>query len=287
MSDLPRLAGFRPVAVMLAARAVYEACNAVTADRGSWQRRNYRGNAASMAAGPALAATALAAVLADPGIDAPVRRAALLAGTAAAAAGALDDRHGSAQARGLRGHLGALRRGRITTGTVKLGVIGAAGLAAGALLPGPPSRRALAGAVVAASANLANLLDVRPGRALKAALVAVAPLWPAAGGGGRLARVTGAVAAGLLPPDLQERTMLGDTGANCLGALVGVALAAEARPRRLAAAFGVLAAATAASELLSFSRVIDATPPLRWLDGLGRLQQPACGARDARDARDG
>src|SRR5690348_12442891 len=113
---------------MLAARAVYEAGEAFTAGRGSWERRNYRGSTASMAAGPVLAATALAAVVADPGIDAPVRRAALLAGAAAAAAGALDDRHGSAQARGLRGHLGALRRGRLTTGTVKLGVIGAAGL---------------------------------------------------------------------------------------------------------------------------------------------------------------
>ena len=280
MSGVPRLAGCRPVAVMLAARAVYEAGAAFTAGRGSWERRNYRGGTASMAAGPVLAATALAAVVADPGIDAPVRRAALLAGAAAAAAGALDDRHGSAQARGLRGHLGALRRGRLTTGTVKLGVIGAAGLAAGAMLPGPPARRMLAGGVVAASANLANLLDVRPGRALKAALVAVAPLWPAADGGGRLARVTGAVAAGLLPPDLQERAMLGDTGANCLGALVGVAFAAGAPPRRLATAFGVLAAATALSELVSFSRVIDATPPLRWLDRLGRLQRPAGDVRD-------
>lgn len=280
MSGVPRPAGFRPVAAMLAARAAYEAGAALTAGRPSWQRRNYRGSTVSMMAGPALAGTALAAVLAEPGIDARVRRAALLAGAAAAAAGALDDRHGSAQARGLRGHLGALRHGRLTTGTVKLAVIGAAGLAAGGMLPGSPSRRALAGAVVAASANLANLLDVRPGRALKAALVAVAPLSLASGSGGRLARLTGAVAAGLLPPDLRERAMLGDAGANCLGALVGVAFAAGAPPRRLGAAFGVLAAATVASERVSFSRIIDATPPLRWLDGLGRPAQPAGDVHD-------
>jgi hypothetical protein len=74
--------------------------------------------------------------------------------------------------------------------------------------------------------------------------------------------------------------MLGDTGANCLGALVGVALVADAPPRRLAAVFAALTAATVASEAVSFSRLIDATPPLHWLDQVGRLPSPATDSRD-------
>jgi hypothetical protein len=266
---------------MFASRAAYQAGEVLTAASGRWRRINYRGASVSMAAGPALAATALAAVLADRGIDPPVRRAALIVGATAAVAGALDDRHGSGRVRGLRGHLGALRHGQVTTGVAKLGLIGAAGMTAGAVLTaGRPWRRVLGGGVVAASANMANLLDVRPGRALKAAILAVAPLWLASGSGGRLARLTSAAAAGLLEPDVREQAMLGDTGANCLGALVGVALVADAPPRRLAAVFAARAAATVASEVVSFSRLIDATPPLRWLDRLGRLPPPATDRRD-------
>jgi hypothetical protein len=237
----------------------------------------------NLAAGPVLAGTVLAAVLFDRSIDPRTRRAALIAGVTAAAAGALDDRQGSTRVRGLQGHLGALRRGRLTTGAAKLGLIGAAGLAAGGLLAGDRRvRRLMAGGVIAASANMVNLLDVRPGRALKAGILAVAPLCRAPGSGGRLARLTGATAAGLLGPDARERTMLGDTGANCLGALVGVALAAEAPTRRLAVAFALLAAATLVSERVSFSRLIEATPPLRWVDELGRLGEPVDGAADER-----
>jgi hypothetical protein len=120
----------------------------------------------------------------------------------------------------------------------------------------------LDGVVVAGSANLLNLLDLRPGRALKVALLGAAAL-------GRPGLV--GVAAVLLPDDLAERTMLGDAGANALGAVLGLALADRLRSRpSTAAAAGVLVALTAASEVVSFSRVIDATPPLRRLDRLGR-----------------
>jgi UDP-N-acetylmuramyl pentapeptide phosphotransferase/UDP-N-acetylglucosamine-1-phosphate transferase len=82
-------------------------------------------------------------------------------------------------------------------------------------------------------------------------------------------------ALGLLPADLGERAMLGDTGANALGALLGMATAATLpRPARLAALAAILAL-TAASEVVSFTRVIERTPALRWLDMLGR--RPAAG----------
>ncbi len=234
---------------------------ALTSARGL-QRTNHRGATVSLASGPAAAVAAVAAS----GLPLP---AASVAGLVAGAVGAYDDAAGARpeqrQDKGFRGHATALRHGRVTAGTVKVLGIGVAGVAAAALLPvrrRSPLDVLLDGAVVAGSANLLNLLDLRPGRALKVALLAAAGL----GRPGLLG-----VAAGLLPDDLAERTMLGDAGANGLGALLGLALADRLRTRPArAAAVGALIALTAASEVVSFSRVIDATPALRRLDRLGR-----------------
>jgi hypothetical protein len=69
--------------------------------------------------------------------------------------------------------------------------------------------------------------------------------------------------------------MLGDAGANALGGMLGAAAAASLpRPARVALLAGI-AGLTAASEAVSFTKVIERTPPLRWLDMLGR--RPAAG----------
>ena len=67
--------------------------------------------------------------------------------------------------------------------------------------------------------------------------------------------------------------MLGDLGANTLGALLGVRLT-SASPRAQTVVLGVVAGLTAASERVSFSRVIDSVPALRALDALGRTAAP-------------
>jgi UDP-N-acetylmuramyl pentapeptide phosphotransferase/UDP-N-acetylglucosamine-1-phosphate transferase len=74
---------------------------------------------------------------------------------------------------------------------------------------------------------------------------------------------------GLLPDDLAERTMLGDTGANAAGALLGVAALTGGRRSRWAL-LAALVGLTVASEKVSFTRVIESTPVLRELDGWGR-----------------
>jgi UDP-N-acetylmuramyl pentapeptide phosphotransferase/UDP-N-acetylglucosamine-1-phosphate transferase len=124
--------------------------------------------------------------------------------------------------------------------------------------------------VIAGSANLVNLLDLRPGRAIKAGLLAGAPLVAGTGAGGGVAAGAVGAAAGLLPADLDEQIMLGDAGANALGALLGTALAARTGTVGRAALLAGIAALTAASEKVSFTQVIDRTPVLRDLDALGR-----------------
>ena len=238
-----------------------------------WSRTNHRGEPVTLLEGPAVAAGAIAGVLAQAGLasltGAPGRRGApamALAGAGAAAFGAYDDLAGSGDRRGFRGHLGALRHGEVTTGAVKLGGIGATGIVSAALAGGSPVDVLINAGLVAGGANLLNLFDLRPGRAIKVAAASGALI--GAAGQDSVAAPRGAALA-LLPEDLGERAMLGDAGANALGAMLGSAAAGLPRPARIALLAGI-AGLTAASEKVSFTRVIERTPALRWLDMLGR-----------------
>ncbi len=198
--------------------------------------------------------------------------AALLAGLGFALLGLVDDLVDDQGLRGFRGHLTALSRGRLTGGAVKLlgGMLLAlvvAPLAVG--LERPWYLVLVAAVVIASSANLANLLDLRPGRCAKVFL----PLWVVGcvlepTGGAWSAGLAGAAAAAL-PLDLSERGMLGDAGANAIGAVVGVLLV-TGPPWLLWALAVVLLVLQAASERVSFSRVIDGNRWLRAADNFGR-----------------
>lgn len=234
----------------------------------SWERKNFRGNTVTLAGGPAVAAGAAAGVAMAPGVSGRVRTAGVVTSAVIGAVGLYDDLAGSTSSKGLSGHLSALRSGEVTSGVVKIGVIGLAGLAGSSLVSGKVFDALLGGAAIAGHANLLNLLDLRPGRAVKAAVLH-APLvlgGPAAPVG---AAALGAAAA-VTPDDLGERSMLGDAGANALGGLLGLALVArEGRGARLVH-LGVVTGLTLASEKVSFSAVIDRTPVLREIDNLGR-----------------
>jgi hypothetical protein len=253
----------------------------------TWTRVNHRGEPVTLLEGPAVAAGAVLAQILrggpggrPPGLAQSSERARssprpaqalALAGAGAFGFGVYDDLAGSGKRRGLRGHLGALANGEVTTGAVKLGGLGATGLASALLLGGEPADVAVNAGLVAGGANLLNLFDLRPGRAVKVATLSAALI--TTGGGERGAHAVAAplgAALALLPDDLGERAMLGDAGANALGAMLGGAAAVSLpRPARIALLAGIVAL-TAASEKVSFTKVIEAVPPLRWLDMLGR-----------------
>ncbi len=192
--------------------------------------------------------------------------------TVMAVAGRWDDRRGDELPRGFAGHLAAAGGGRLTGGLVKLLAGAGAGSAAGVLLhPGDYWMIALTIAAVGLGANLVNLLDRAPGRAAKFSLPAGLLLsafgsaaWTVAAAG-----TLGALAA-VLPADLSERGMLGDAGANPVGALLGLGLAGSLGTTELGGAVALLLLLNLASERWSFSDVIDRTPALRTLDRLGR-----------------
>ncbi len=164
------LAAWRTAAAC-AARAAYSALTRrPPGGAGTWTRTNHRGEQLTLLEGPALTVGSVAVSALGPGLPPRVRAALAMAGTGAAAFGGYDDLAGSGSRRGFRGHLGALARGEVTTGAVKLGGIGATGLASAALLGGGPADVVVNAGLVAGGANLLNLFDLRPGRALKVAL---------------------------------------------------------------------------------------------------------------------
>jgi hypothetical protein len=252
----------------------------------------------------------------------------------AALFGLADDVFGGSGDKGFRGHIGALRSGRLTTGMLKLIGIGvlafvtstsvastidvtdpAVGAATGWTHAGLIALTWLSATlVIALSANLLNLTDLRPGRAMKSyfpiAVVGVGlctwGFWTslqkavastaAASGLTGAADATGGLPTGVqawvwgvgsvvcmlllvLGPvmaswkfDLGERAMLGDAGANAMGALAGYLLVRSA-PLWLMGVFTlVLLALNLASERVSFTSVIERVPVLAWLDGLGRVK---------------
>jgi UDP-N-acetylmuramyl pentapeptide phosphotransferase/UDP-N-acetylglucosamine-1-phosphate transferase len=202
------------------------------------------------------------------------RRVVLLAAIGFGLLGLLDDLGGVGESGGFRAHLLALAHGRITTGAMKLfGGAAVAIVAVAAAEADPSAARLLAdAALVALAANLGNLLDRAPGRVAKVSLLAFVALVLAAGLDPRLAGVAAIVggAAGLLVPDLREQLMLGDAGANVLGAVLALGVVLTCSPGVRIVLLVVVAALNVASELVSFSRVIDRVAPLRALDRAGR-----------------
>jgi UDP-GlcNAc:undecaprenyl-phosphate/decaprenyl-phosphate GlcNAc-1-phosphate transferase len=185
-------------------------------------------------------------------------------------AGTWDDRRGDELPRGFSGHLEAARRFRLTGGILKLVVGSTAGLVAGAIVAHGTTIIEVALAV-ALGANLINLLDRAPGRAGKIALLAMLPL-VVLGAEAWTACSAGLIAslAVALPPDLKEKAMLGDAGANPVGGILGLGLGVSLPETWLVIAIAVMLALNLASERWSFSRVFARIPILDAFDRIGR-----------------
>lgn len=174
--------------------------------------------------------------------------------------------------RGWRSHIPDLAKGRITPGTLKIVGGGILAFIFGAGAGSNLGWALVYAAIIALMANLFNALDVRPGRAGKAFLVAGIPLAILVSHAqAPMAAALGATAA-FLPFDLRERAMLGDAGSNALGAIVGasVVTADPAEWLRLSL-LGLLIVLTVVAEGPTLSAWIDRIGPLRAADRAGRV----------------
>lgn len=174
--------------------------------------------------------------------------------------------------RGWRGHGGATLQGKLSTGLLK--AVGSLGLALFVLTDVEVStgRYLLAVAVLVLATNVFNLLDLRPGRSIKAFVLLGAGLAIGSSSLGALWTlglfVAPALVAGLY--DLRERAMLGDTGANLLGALAGLWLILTLSDTGQVIALALLLLITVYGEFRSISALVERTPGLRALDSWGR-----------------
>lgn len=238
---------------------------------------NYRGVPVAYAGGMVLAASLLPPFLllsAGASGDREGFATALAVLFLAGWAGFLDDVAGGGEPKGLRGHAGAVAAGVLTSGSVKALAVASAGVVGGMGLEGGPARWFLAAGLVALSANAVNSLDLRPGRAGKGFLAGWVALAGAARGLGLplpefFLPLAGAV-VGYLPWDLRERTMLGDGGANLLGAGLGLAAAATLSMQAQVPLLAGLAAFHLLTERSSVTRIVERNGVLRLLDDLGR-----------------
>lgn len=191
--------------------------------------------------------------------------------------GLLDDLTGEGQSYGFIGHFRALGRGEVTSGAIK--ALGGPAVALG-LAPFFGARSiveaVLIGAGISLWANVGNLFDRAPGRTIKVSTLAQILVI----GTGTSLVVPGAFAVVFVlgatlaigSADLGERLMLGDSGSNLLGASVGLACVLWHGPLGWAIAAGLALCLNLASEAVSFSKVISATPGLRQLDAVGRIR---------------
>jgi UDP-GlcNAc:undecaprenyl-phosphate/decaprenyl-phosphate GlcNAc-1-phosphate transferase len=246
-------------------------------------RENYRGARVAFPAGIALLLPAMVALvvvgplyqLVDVDVLEPRFSLALVYVFGIAYLGLLDDLvgSGSGQPRGWRGHFRAVGRGELSTGVFKA----AGGLGLALFVAADQSIGAgtylLSTAVLVLATNLFNLLDLRPGRASKAFILLglglaigsrdLDPFWT-------VGLFIGPILV-LLPFDLREVGMLGDTGANVIGAVAGIWLILTlSSTLSLAIAAAVLALITVYGEFRSISAFVERTPGLRQLDLLGR-----------------
>ena len=246
---------------------------------------NYRGEPVPQVLGLAitigLTVGVVSVLLADAGqhLVFPSTRGALeiLAAILLVYAAGLQDDVQPTRVHGLVAHFRELFRGRVTSGIVKMAVAVVAATAFCWVTRDHGVPMALGVPFVAGAANLWNLLDVVPGRAIKFFLPAaglafgLAPqkglaLFEAAALGGTLAA---------LPFDLAEVAMLGDSGAYVLGFVAGGGLLVRLSTFGVVVGLAVVVALHVLAETVTLSRLIRGFPPLRWVDDVGRLRNAA------------
>jgi UDP-GlcNAc:undecaprenyl-phosphate GlcNAc-1-phosphate transferase len=178
----------------------------------------------------------------------------------------------SGSPRGVRGHAAAAMKGGFSSGLLKaLGTLGLALLVASSL-PGSDSEFLLAAAVLVLATNAFNLLDLRPGRSVKALVLLGLGLTIAT----QITEPLAALGIFIGPVlvcgfyDLREKAMLGDAGSNVIGALAGVWIVLTLDTGEQVIALIVLALINLYGEFRSISTVIEKAPGLRHLDSFGR-----------------
>ena len=186
-------------------------------------------------------------------------------------AGALDDLIGNRNVSGLKGHFKSLFKGELTTGGFKALFGGFVGLVVSVCISSSIVDIIVITLIIALSTNLMNLFDLRPGRAIKAYLVIMIPIYIT------LTGYTKVFPLLILPnvlayfnTDLKARGMMGDTGSNVLGISIGVLMALGYGIKIRLAWLVFLILMHLITEKFSLTKIIEKNRVLKFIDNLGR-----------------
>ena len=186
-------------------------------------------------------------------------------------AGALDDLIGNRNVSGLKGHFKSLFKGELTTGGFKALFGGFVGLVVSVCISSSIVDIIVNTLIIALSTNLMNLFDLSPGRAIKAYLVIMIPIYIT------LTGYTKVFPLLILPnvlayfnTDLKARGMMGDTGSNVLGISIGVLMALGYGIKVRLAWLVFLILMHLITEKFSLTKIIEKNRVLKFIDNLGR-----------------
>ena len=186
-------------------------------------------------------------------------------------AGILDDIIGNRDVSGLKGHFKSLLNGKLTTGGFKALFGGFVGLVVSVCISSSIVDIIVNTLIIALSTNLMNLFDLRPGRAIKAYLLIMIPIYIT------LTGYTKVFPLLILPnvlayfnTDLKARGMMGDTGSNVLGISIGVLMAFGYGIKVRLAWLVFLILMHLITEKFSLTKIIEKNKVLKFIDDLGR-----------------
>lgn len=186
--------------------------------------------------------------------------------------GLIDDIYGTREAGGFKGHLGLLRKGKISTGLIKAAAGGLLALMMGAFIADFRVAESITnGLLIGLAANTLNLLDLRPGRAVSCFWVVI--LTVAVVEFGRLLtwhELIPIFSAGIwiTVKDRSARIMMGDAGSNVLGGVLGLVIITQADLTVRIIVLLILAGIHIYSEKYSISRLIESNRVLYRIDRL-------------------
>ncbi|MFA7147710.1 MAG: hypothetical protein WC109_02630 [Syntrophomonadaceae bacterium] len=195
--------------------------------------------------------------------------------------GFIDDMLGQRDTLGFKGHFGALFQGKLTTGGLK--ALGG-GMIAFFLALSLSQLESLGNGwvdilintlIIALFTNMLNLLDLRPGRAIKGYFFFLLLIILMAAGRVDWLLITPLLGAILVyfPVDLKARAMMGDAGSNVLGLTLGYySIIFLSLPYR-AAVLLFLIAMHIYTEKFSLTKTIEQVPLLRLIDQAGRSRE--------------
>lgn len=238
--------------------------------RGGAERNNYRGQLIPVAAGISFPLVLMVAYL--PYRYFPVDCSGILTGVILMSfLGLIDDLLGNRDTLGFKGHISRLGQGKLTTGGLKMLMGGVVALYVATFLSIEWYWWLINGLIIALSTNFINLLDLRPGRAIKGFLILLVPIIAASSliNWWLLLPILGIVIA-YFPFDLRARAMMGDAGSNVLGFTLGFFIASILNPAFKLGALALLIGITLLAEKVSLSAIIEKVSLLRYLDHLGR-----------------